>query len=117
MPRKGAIEQEVLDLIMNSGEKGILQSELWKMIKADSREGSRTVIRLEKRGLIKRKKELHNGRWTYRIFPKHKYSKIDTLIGCPCVFCENEDKCEESEMDFLGKCIKLTKWLISLSKK
>jgi hypothetical protein len=117
MPRKGAMEQEVLDLIMNSGEKGILQSELWRLMKADSREGSRTIIRLEKKGLIKRKKELHDGRWTYRVFPKRKYSKIDSLIGSPCVFCENEDRCGESGTAFPGKCTKLTKWLISLIKK
>jgi len=117
MPRRGAIEQEVLELIMNSGDKGILQSELWKLVNADSREGSRTILRLERKGLIKRKKELHNGRWTYRIFPKRKYSKIDSLMGCPCIFCENEDKCGESGIVFPGKCIKLTKWLNLVSKK
>ncbi|MEM2896875.1 MAG: Lrp/AsnC family transcriptional regulator [Candidatus Bathyarchaeia archaeon] len=117
MPRKRAVEQKVLDLTMNSGDEGILQSELWRLIKADSREGSRTILRLERKGLIKRKKELHNGRWTYRVFSKRRYSKIDSLTGCPCVFCESEDKCGELGIVFPGKCIKLTRWIVSLTKK
>lgn len=52
MPRKGPTEQDVLRIVMELGDMGILQSELWKKLTADSREGSRAILRLEKKGLI-----------------------------------------------------------------
>ena len=58
-------EDELLDftsrvykLVVEHGNEGVLQSELWKKLNLTSRDGSRLAIRLEKRGMIKREKIL-----------------------------------------------------------
>jgi hypothetical protein len=117
MPKKGSIEHEMLKLIMSSGETGIIQSELWKKIAADSREGSRAILRLERKKLIERKRELHEGRWTYRVFPKRKLSTVESIIDCPCAFCEDEGRCGQTAEIFPGKCLKLTEWLTAMAGK
>ena len=111
MPRKGSTEQDMLQVVNNIGETGILQSELWKRLNADSREGSRAVLRLEKKGLIERKRELHGGRWTFRVLSKRKFSRIDSIADVPCAFCEDEPKCGQSAVVTPSKCVKLTQWL------
>jgi len=111
MPRKGSTEQDMLQVVNSVGESGILQSELWKRLNADSREGSRAVLRLEKKGLIERKRELHGGRWTFRVLSKRKLSRIDSIANVPCAFCEEESKCGQSGIVVPGKCVKLTMWL------
>lgn len=115
MPRKGPTEQDVLRIVMDTGNDGILQSELWKRMKADSREGSRAILRLERKGLIDRKKELHDGRWTYRVFARRKYSSIDSIVEIPCSFCDLEGRCGQSAMVSPSKCEKMTQWLLSVA--
>jgi len=116
MPRKSDTANEMLNLILGLGNEGILQSELWKKMKADSREGSRTIIRLEKRGFIERKKELHEGRWTYRVFAKHKLSTIDSILNIPCAACDFESRCSEASSISPARCLMLTEWLLDLTK-
>ena len=116
MPRRGPAEQDVLRILMEAGEEGLLQSELWRRIKADSREGSRAILRLEKKRLIERKKELHEGRWTYRVFARRKYSTIDSIVDVPCAFCELENKCPQAWVSNSTKCEHLTKWLEEQSR-
>jgi hypothetical protein len=42
LPQKNSsLEQKALKLVYDAGEKGILQSELWKELGVSSREGSR----------------------------------------------------------------------------
>lgn len=117
MPRKSETAHEMLNLIMSLGNEGILQSELWKKMNADSREGSRTIIRLEKRGLIERKKELHEGRWTYRVFAKHQLSTIDSILNIPCAVCDLESRCSEVGSISPAECRELTRWLLGLGKE
>ena len=117
MPRKSDTSHEMLDIIMSVGEDGILQSELWKKMNADSREGSRTIIRLEKKGLIDRKKELHEGRWTYRVFAKRKLSTIESILNIPCAACDLEIRCSEAGSVSPDKCNKLTQWILDLERK
>ncbi|MBS7657757.1 MAG: hypothetical protein QW476_03735 [Candidatus Bathyarchaeia archaeon] len=119
MPRKNPAEQEILKVLKNSQEKGILQTDLWKEANIDSKDGARAILKLEKKGLIERKKELYEGKWTYRIIVKHKLAKVDSIADIPCAFCELENKCElESEAENSPiKCIKLTQWLMEALKK
>jgi len=117
MPKKkGPTEQDILEIIRNLQDEGILQSELWKKVKADSREGSRTILRLEKKGLIERRKELHDGRWTYRVLTRHKFSKIGPIMDIPCAFCDIEGRCGQSAVQHPSKCQKLTKWLETMTE-
>jgi DNA-binding Lrp family transcriptional regulator len=112
--RKGVTEQEILELIRNSRDEGILQSELWKMVNADSREGSRAILRLEKKGLIVRRKELHQGRWTYRVISKLKFSSANSILDVPCAFCDLESKCGRAGILSPAQCKRLTEWLEKL---
>ncbi|MEM3004452.1 MAG: transcriptional regulator [Candidatus Bathyarchaeia archaeon] len=116
MARRGTTEQDVLNMIMNAGEDGVLQSELWKTITADSREGSRAILRLERRRLIERRRELFDGRWTYRVLAKRRTPKIDSIMAVPCAFCHLEGRCSESGVVSPIKCDRLTAWLSSLAQ-
>jgi len=112
----GAIKNDALMAIRLSGEKGVLQSDLWKKLGWDGREGSRRVRRLEKKGLIKRRRELRAGKWTYRIFPLHKFSSVDSIIKIPCSGCDEDlsGKCPNNTLT-PDSCQKLTRWLIDPS--
>jgi hypothetical protein len=113
MPRRGPTEQDVLRIVMDRGNEGILQSALWREMKADSREGSRAILRLERKGLIERKRELHSGRWTYRVFARRKYSSIDSIIDVPCSFCDIEARCAQEGAETPAKCERINQWIIA----
>ena len=113
MPRGGPTEQDVLRIVMDRGNEGILQSALWREMKADSREGSRAILRLERKGLIERKRELHTGRWTYRVFARRKYSSIDSIIDVPCSFCEIETRCAQEGAETPARCERINQWIIA----
>lgn len=113
MPRKGPTEQDVLRIVMDKGNEGILQSELWREMKADSREGSRAILRLERKRLIERKKELHAGRWTYRVFTKRKYSSIDSIMDVPCSFCDIQARCAPAATVNAANCVRISQWILA----
>lgn len=104
-------EDKILKLI-KSKKKGILQSELWKLAKIDSRKCSSIVTDLEKKGII-----------TREIDPENKKSKIIKLVQkknakknfkllivgkmfSPCTGCAIECVPE--------KCMDLSEWVSSL---
>ena len=87
------LEYKVLQIIKAAGKTGILQSQLWKKINATSREGSRISSRLERTSLIGRNRELHDGKWTYRLMAKKSLVSIASIIGLPCAFCVDQEKC------------------------
>jgi len=87
------LTSEMYKLILEKGEEGILQSELWKKIGLTSRDGSRIAIRLEKRGMIKREKVLDHGRWTYRLIPLRYPLHLGPIERLPCITCPFETQC------------------------
>jgi len=102
MPRRTNLEQKALHLIVNNGHDGVLQSELWRELGASSREGSRVALKLESKGLILREKELCDGRWTYRLYPKRLPASIDTIVNCPCLMCPDNTRGFRVSATFLG---------------
>jgi hypothetical protein len=116
MSKRNDLEQKALQFIMNTGFDGILQSELWRKLRASSREGSRISIKLEDKRLIRREKELRNGRWTYRLYPKRLPARIDSIADVPCLMCPDNPKCDPSSAISPQNCEKLTEWLLSISK-
>ena len=116
MSKRNDLEQKALQCIMNTGFDGILQSELWRKLRASSREGSRIAIKLEGKRLIRREKELRNGRWTYRLYPKRFPARIDSIADVPCLMCPDNPKCDPSSAISPQNCEKLTEWLLSISK-
>jgi len=111
-----ALKKDAFTAIRLSGEKGVLQSDLWKKLGWDGREGSRQIRRLEKKGFIKRRRELSAGKWTYRIFPIRKFSSVDSIINIPCSGCDEDlsGKCPNSTLT-PDNCQRLTRWLINPS--
>ena len=87
------------------------------MIDADSREGSRAMLRLERKRLVVREKELHQGRWTYRVKAKYRYASVDSIIDLPCSFCNLESRCTPSGLINPSKCEQLTLWLKEKTEK
>ena len=88
------LTNKVCEIIANFEDKGMLQSDLWKKLKLNSRDGSRLALRLERRGLISREKILQKGRWTYKLIIEQAPIKLESLIDSPCLTCPVEQKCD-----------------------
>ncbi|MCE4621543.1 MAG: winged helix DNA-binding protein [Desulfurococcales archaeon] len=116
------LERMALELIKSRGSEGILQSELWKTLNLDSREGSRLVLRLAKKGLITRKPVMVNGRKTYRLLfnerstvrPRIQLS-LDSILDIPCATCPYMDQCDIGNYYDPRTCPWLERWLVRTS--
>jgi len=117
MPKRNELEQKALHYVVNTGYQGVLQSDLWRELGASSREGSRVSIKLEEKGLIRREKELQEGRWTYRLYPKRLPASIATIVDCPCLLCPDNERCDPTTTLSPKSCPKLTDWILSLGKE
>ncbi|MEM2926721.1 MAG: transcriptional regulator [Candidatus Bathyarchaeia archaeon] len=115
--KRREIERQALQIVLDAGEKGILQSDLWRSLGTTSREGSRISLRLERRKLIKRVKELNEERWTYRLYAIKRSVNLDSIIDCPCLICELSEKCDEGGVVSPIKCSNFTKWLLTPFRK
>ena len=49
------VEKKALEIIADSGDTGVFQNDLWKLLGVNSRDTSRIVNKLLRRGLIVRK--------------------------------------------------------------
>jgi len=116
MPKRVEFEHKALKYIANNGDEGVLQSDLWRKLDASSREGSRIAIKLESKGLIRRERELCEGRWTYRLYPKRKPASINSILDCPCLSCSENIQCGAYGAISPNDCESLTEWLISLTR-
>jgi hypothetical protein len=88
------LTNKVCEIIADFEDKGMLQSDLWKKLKLNSRDGSRLALRLERRGLISREKILQKGRWTYKLIIEQAPIKLESLVDSPCLTCPVEPKCD-----------------------
>jgi len=79
VPKNNKLERMALSLVLEAGEEGILQSDMWKSLGVTSREGSRLAIKFEEKGAVERRKVLHKGRWTYKLFSQTKAVTIARL--------------------------------------
>jgi len=116
MPKRNDLEHKALQFVMNTGPEGVLQSDMWRQLGASSREGSRISIKLENKGLIRREKELREGRWTYRLFPKRMPASIDSIANCPCLMCPDDPRCDPSSTISPQSCDRLTEWLLLIAQ-
>ncbi len=114
------LEKKAYEIIRKSGKNGILQSELWRRLGVDSREGSRIALRLVKKGLIEREPVIHNGKRTYRLMLKEEKGlevDIDSVINIPCFICPDHLRCGEGSYLNPVTCPKLTRWILNEAKK
>lgn len=116
MSKRDDLEHRALQAIANKGSEGILQCDLWRELDASGREGSRISLKLENKNLIKRDKELFDGRWTYRLFIRKCPVKIDSILEIPCVSCSVISKCEMDSDISPNICDEMTRWLLTSSK-
>jgi hypothetical protein len=112
VPKQNDLEQKALQLIANIGEEGLLQSELWRKMDASSREGSRISIKLEKKKLIHRERELSDGRWTYRLFSTRQPVSIESILSCPCLTCMESIRCGVGGRVSPNDCATITQWIL-----
>jgi hypothetical protein len=116
LTRRDDLEQRALKLILEKGDEGILQRDMWRKLNATSREGSRISLRLETKNLIRRERELANGRWTNRIFINVRRVELDSILDVPCMACEDIQNCEVGGGISASSCDVLTQWLVSHSR-
>ncbi len=105
-------EEEALEYVKSRSE-GVLQSDLWKALKIDSRKASRIVAKLLKDNQITREVESIDGIRTYRLryaAGKSKSRRFNSLMPVeifePCAGCLEE--CEPEH------CAKLSEWIFSI---
>jgi DNA-binding Lrp family transcriptional regulator len=118
------LDKKAFEIIMSHSQKGgIVQSELWKMLGVDSKEGSKIVLRLLRRGLIARKEINHNGRKTYVLMVAHHSEErgidisIDDVIQIPCFTCEYLYlECGDTSKLNPSNCVKLDNFIKSLRR-
>ncbi len=116
------LEKEALELIRKN--RGILQSSLWRQLGLDSREGSRLVLRLVRKGLVKREQVLVNGRRTYKLFPVEARAQerkliinIESILMIPCTTCPLFHKCGLEPEVSPETCPQLDIWLERMRSK
>jgi len=112
LPQKNNnLEQKALKLVLDAGDKGILQSDLWKELGVSSREGSRMAKKFEEKDKVIREKVLKDGRWTYKLYNKREPVTLDSVKGCPCLICDELDKCFRGGTRDPVYCMALTAWI------
>lgn len=103
--------EEALEYI-KSHQEGVLQSDLWKALKIDSRKCSRIVAKLLKENLITREGESIEGIRTYRLYyaDKSNSRRFKSLMAVeifePCAGCIEECVPEH--------CAKLSEWIFAI---
>ncbi|NVM52189.1 MAG: Lrp/AsnC family transcriptional regulator [Candidatus Helarchaeota archaeon] len=109
-------EKDAYEVIRSAGSQGLLQSDLWRSLNTNSREGSRIATKLEKKGLVRRARELCEGRWTYRLYVDEKIQLSEilwcTLDRCPCFICKSLPQCGLGQTISPTACSILDTWLI-----
>ncbi len=106
------VTSNVYKLVLDHGNDGVLQSIVWKELDLSSRDGSRLVIRLEKRGMIRREKVLEDGRWTYKLTPLRMPVQIKSIEQAPCITCPYESKCSLTGVVSPLSCPWISEWVV-----
>ena len=104
-------ERKALNLILEAGKKGVLQTELWKILDISNREASRIAKKFVEKGKVCRERVLNNGRWTYKIYSMKKYVNINSIEGCPCLICSDVDRCFTGGTKDSRTCLEMTAWI------
>ncbi len=117
-----SVEQKILDIVKKrtKEEGGIVQSTLWGMLGIDNREGTKAVLSLVRKGLIKREPVVYKGRRTYKlIYTPTKAAKINIVVSLnpvakiPCFTCRELNRCGAGGYFTPEKCIILSRFLES----
>lgn len=101
--------------------EGVIQSELWHALGIDSREGSKIVARLIRRGLLIREAVIHKGKKTYKLYysdsirtPVSISVNLNPAIEVPCFSCRQINRCGIGGYYDPTKCPLLTRYITQL---
>ncbi len=115
-----SIEQRILDVVKKKtrSEGGIVQSTLWSMLGIDNREGTKAVLSLVRKGLIKREPVVYKGRRTYKlVYTPAKAAEINIVVNLnpviriPCFICRELNRCGAGGYFTPEKCVILSRFL------
>ena len=65
---------------------------------------------------LEREKELYEGRWTYRLFPKRKPTSLNSIIDSPCLMRSNDSRCGAWGPISPHECPMLTAWILGVDQ-
>lgn len=112
------LERRILEIVKQRSKSGVVQSELWSLLGVDNREGSRAVLSLVRKGLIKREQILYKGRKTYVLkYVPERLEEVDfkvslnPVIKLPCFVCKELYRCGSGGFFNPYKCNLLTYFL------
>jgi len=114
--KSSLLEERILRFLREIDEP-IIQPEIARRLNVSSRDVSRILAKLEKKGVIKREKVIMKGRRTFKVFPLREAEPLDALLECPCFSCPYLEMCGEKQEHDPSTCRKLTEWLLSLTTK
>ena len=109
--KNNKVEKKALKLIIDAGDEGLFQTELWKLLDISSREASRIAKKFEEKDRVFREKVLNNGRWTFKIYSTKVFGTLDSIEGCPCLICPDVDRCFRGGTKDPRTCLELTAWV------
>ena len=113
-------EKRILEIVKEKTKKegGVVQSLLWSMLGIDNREGTKAVLALVRKGLIKREPVVFKGRRTYKlIYSPTKLTKVKVVVKLnpameiPCFSCKELYRCGSGGYYNPFKCILLSRFL------
>jgi len=107
---------KVCEILLDNEEKGMLQTDVWKKLKLNTKDGSRLSLKMEKMGYITRQKILMSGRWTYTLFIEKAPISFESITNAPCLTCTVEQKCSlENELPEPSprNCDLIEKWVLT----
>lgn len=114
------LERRILEIVRQRSKNGVIQSELWSILGIDNREGSRAVLSLMRKGLIRREQVIYKGRKTYVLkYTPEKLERVNLrinlnpVIKIPCFTCKELYKCGMGGFFNPFKCNLLTYFIVS----
>ena len=104
-----SLEERIFSLLQKSDGCSMSQSDLGKGLKMNSREMTRVLVKLEKRGMIKRAKTKERGRKSYRItmLKRQHQINLNDVSWCACLTCQDLERCGRGQPVSPETCNKL----------
>ena len=119
-----SLEERILEIVKEKTAKegGVVQSTLWGMLGIDNREGTKAVLSLVRKGLIKREPIVYKGRRTYKLIyiPKTVGKvkivvSLNPVMSIPCFTCKELQRCGAGGYFNPCKCVLLSNFIRRLN--
>ena len=106
------LTHKVSNILVRRESEGMLQAELYKKLKLSARNGARLSLKLERMGLVTRKKLLSGERWTYQLTLTKTPISTESLVDAPCLKCPYEQRCTLDGEISPRNCRLITEWVM-----